>query len=179
MPRQVFTADEIRRLAREQKSSVLVLSDADVLTAEAEDVARQLGILLVREAAPAALALKPSQSSLPPLKIVHGGSVALQAFAEDLVSPGGKVRLKDVITSGDSAPMSAGYMILEKGEFRWTLSYDEIDVVLEGELVITRGHEIARASPGDIIYVPRGSQITFGTPSRVRFVYVTYPADWK
>ena len=65
------------------------------------------------------------------------------------------------------------------GEFPWTLSYDEIDVVLEGELVITRGAEVARGGPGDIIFIPRGSTITFGTPRYARFVYVAFPADWN
>ncbi len=181
MPRLVFTADEIRRLWRESKSSVLVLSDSDVITAEAEDVARQLGIRLVRQAeskSPLAPASSPSQTRLPPLKVVHGGNVTLQPFARELVTPGGKVRLRDAIRSEDSAPMAAGYMQIEKGEFPWTLQYDEIDVVLEGELVIIRGPERVRAGIGDIIYIPRGSQILFSTPSFVRFVYVTYPADW-
>ncbi|HEY0775154.1 MAG TPA: hypothetical protein VGD51_13780 [Nocardioidaceae bacterium] len=26
--------------------------------------------------------------------------------------------------------------------------------------------------------MPKGSSITFGTPSWTRFLYVTYPADW-
>ena len=29
------------------------------------------------------------------------------------------------------------------------------------------------------MYVPKGSSITFGTPSWTRFVYVTFPADWE
>jgi ethanolamine utilization protein EutQ len=74
--------------------------------------------------------------------------------------------------------MAAGYMSLERGSFPWTLEYDEVDIVLEGELVIRRGTEVARAGPGDCIFIPRGSSITFETPVFVRFVYVTYPADW-
>jgi len=54
-----------------------------------------------------------------------------------------------------------------------------VDVVLEGELVIRRGSEVVRGGPGDCIFIPKGSSITFGTPSRVRFVYVAFPADWN
>jgi ethanolamine utilization protein EutQ len=75
--------------------------------------------------------------------------------------------------------MGSGYMTLEKGEFPWTLSYDEIDVVLEGELVITCGSMVARAETGDMIFIPKGSSISFGTPSHVRFAYITFPADWN
>lgn len=75
--------------------------------------------------------------------------------------------------------MAAGYMALDKGEFPWTLSYDEVDIVLEGELVITRGSEVVRGGPGDCIFIPKGSSITFGTPGRTRFVYVAFPANWN
>jgi ethanolamine utilization protein EutQ len=180
--RQLFTAADIRRLAHEQKSDVLALGQADLITPEAVDVARELGVRLIREETAQRAAL-PSRA-LPPLKVVRGAGVALEAFGADLAESGTNVRLKDVMTSADGAPMAAGYMALDAavpggGEFPWTLSYDEIDIVLEGELVITRGHEQIRGGPGDVLFIPKGSAITFGTPGHVRFVYVTFPADWS
>jgi ethanolamine utilization protein EutQ len=103
----------------------------------------------------------------------------LDSFGNEFATPGTNVRLKDVVTSEDGSPMATGYMALDKGEFAWTLSYDEIDVVLEGELVITRGSEVVRAGPGDSIFIPKGSSITFGTPSHTRFVYIAFPVDWN
>ena len=32
---------------------------------------------------------------------------------------------------------------------------------------------------GDVLYIPKGSAIEFGTTSKVRFFYVTYPANWQ
>jgi ethanolamine utilization protein EutQ len=58
------------------------------------------------------------------------------------------------------------------------LDYDEVEYVLEGELHLTCGDQVVVARPGDVVAVPRGSSITFGTPSWARFLYVTYPADW-
>lgn len=175
--RQVFTATDIRRL-RDQGTRVLVLGQTDLISPEAFDVAREAGIEVRRPvSSPAATA--PPAPSLPPLKVVARGSVSLEPFGEGLATPGANVRLKDVITSDDRTPMAVGYMSLERGEFPWALTYDEIDIVLEGELVITRGAEMVRAGPGDVLFIPKGSHITFGTPSRTRFVYVTYPADWN
>ncbi|HLO34260.1 MAG TPA: hypothetical protein VK249_34255, partial [Anaerolineales bacterium] len=48
MPRQLFTAEDIRRLARE-KTETLVLGDADILTHEAADTAYALGVKVIRE----------------------------------------------------------------------------------------------------------------------------------
>lgn len=178
--RQLFTAADVRHLVQIQKSATLVLGPADLITPEAVDVARELGLRLIREE----LRASSQPAPLPPLRVVSGAGVSLEAFGASRVPPGMSVGLKDVITSGDGSPMAAGYMTLDaspggSGEFPWTLSYDEIDIVLAGELVITRGGEQIRGGPGDVLFIPKGSAITFGTPSHCRFVYVTFPADWS
>ena len=50
--RQLFTAADIRRVAREQKSDLLVLGHGDLITPEAVDRAKELGVRLVREPPP-------------------------------------------------------------------------------------------------------------------------------
>jgi ethanolamine utilization protein EutQ len=88
------------------------------------------------------------------------------------------VRLRDVVTAADGMPMAVGVMSLREGSFGWRLDYDEVEYVLEGELHITCGDERVVGRPGDVIAVPKGSSITFATPSWARFLYVTHPADW-
>jgi len=107
--------------------------------------------------------------------LVRGDSVQMGRFDG---APGVNVGLTDVITGADDSRMSAGYMSWEKAFFPWTLTYDEIDVVLEGELHIRAGGKTYIGKPGDVFFIPSGASIEFGTPSSVRFVYVTYPADW-
>ena len=49
MLRQFFTAADLRRLGREQKSDLLILSPVDLVTPEAVDVARGVkGVTSVR-----------------------------------------------------------------------------------------------------------------------------------
>ncbi len=55
---------------------------------------------------------------------------------------------------------------------------NEIDYVLEGVLHLTVGGRVLEGKPGDVLYLPKGSSVTFGTPSRTRIFYVTYPAEW-
>ena len=50
--KQLFTAADIRRVAREQKSDLLVLGHADLITPEAVDRAKELGVRLIREPPP-------------------------------------------------------------------------------------------------------------------------------
>ena len=179
MPRQLFTAEDIRRLARERVET-LVLAPDDIVTHEATDTAFALGVKLIREAESAVSLKKESLSpNLPPLKVVRMSNVQLEPFLEGRTTPGTNVWLKDVVVTQDRSPMGAGYMSLDKGEMQWTLTYDEIDIVLEGELVITRGSEQVRGKTGDVIYIPKGSSITFGTPNWTKFVYVVFPVNWN
>ena len=181
MSRQLFTAEDIRRLSRE-KTETLVLGDDDILTHEAADVAYALGLKVIRETASRIGPKKdppPVIANLPPLKVVRMANVQVEPFLEGKTTLGTNVWLKDVVVTEDRSPMGAGYMSLDKGEMQWTLTYDEIDIVLEGELVITRGSEQVRGKTGDVIYIPKGSSITFGTPSWTRFVYVVFPVNWN
>ncbi|MDP3449161.1 MAG: cupin domain-containing protein [Anaerolineaceae bacterium] len=180
MQRQFFTARDVFQLTQEQKSSTLVLGPDDVITHEAEDVAAVLGLRLIRQK-PGGHFIQKEHSFpvLPPLFSVKNQIVVLEPFGESSEAQKVNVKLKDVITSEQGSPMSSGYMTLEKGEFPWKLTYDEIDIILEGELVITRGCQVITGKPGDTLFIPKGSDITFGTPNHVRFVYVTYPADWN
>lgn len=109
---------------------------------------------------------------------VDGRAVTMPPFPFEIRRPEMDVRLQDVITHEQGAPMAAGFMSLHKGSFPWTLDYDEIEYVIEGELHITTAQGLTVGRPGDVIYVPKGTSITFGTPSWAKFLYVTYPAQW-
>ena len=126
-------------------------------------------------AAPAPAA--PSAGEGQGIKLVKGKDVHLGIF------PGAgddkQVGIADVITAADGAPIAAGFMAWSNCFFPWTLDYDEIDLVLEGELHIRHNGQTHVGQAGDVLYIPKGSAIEFGTTSRVRFFYVTYPANWQ
>lgn len=89
------------------------------------------------------------------------------------------VRLRDVTTLEEAPRMAAGVMEVEGTRFPWTLSYDEYDVVLSGTLEIRVGERTYTGHAGDVFYIPKGSSISFCSPDKARYVYVTYPADWQ
>lgn len=185
MSRRVVTADDVLRVVGDGGTEVVVAPE-DRLTPLARDLVHDHGLRLVRAAgneapppaAPAASARPPD--SLPPLRHVSGAArMPLDPFAVDLGRPEMDVRATDVVTAQHGLPMAAGVMSLREGSFDWTLDYDEIQYVLEGELHIIRGRERAVGVAGDVIAVPRGSTITFSTPAWAKFMYVTYPANWS
>jgi ethanolamine utilization protein EutQ len=89
-----------------------------------------------------------------------------------------RVTLKDLFTTEESPRLGAGVMELDHTSLDWTLTYDEMDYVIEGELeIIIEGRKV-RAGAGQMIYIPKGTAITFSTPGKTRFLYVVYPANW-
>ncbi|MDQ4428906.1 ethanolamine utilization acetate kinase EutQ [Yokenella regensburgei] len=110
------------------------------------------------------------------IKVVTGSSVSFGRFAG---AEPHSVGLTDLITAEDGSSMAAGFMQWENAFFPWTLNYDEIDMVLEGELHVRHEGETMVAKAGDVMFIPKGSAIEFGTPSSVRFLYVAWPANWQ
>jgi len=109
------------------------------------------------------------------LKIVRSRTVKLETF--DTGDPSTNVAYREVVSKDDSQ-MSAGFLTIEKSSFEWELAYQEIDIVLEGSLSITINGETYHAHQGDVLYVPKGSKVTWSSADYVKLFYVTYPANW-
>ncbi len=105
---------------------------------------------------------------------IQTSSVKCEPFSD---TPG--VYLKDIVTLDEAPRMGAGVMELDHTSFEWTLTYDEYDYVIDGDLEIEIDGRIVCGHPGDIIYIPAGSHIHFQTPGKTRYVYFVYPADWQ
>ncbi|MBW8984026.1 ethanolamine utilization acetate kinase EutQ [Escherichia coli] len=124
-------------------------------------------------------AMQPSFKSVTGkggIKVIDGSSVKFGRF--DGAQPH-CVGLTDLVTGDDGSSMAAGFMQWEDAFFPWTLNYDEIDMVLEGELHVRHEGETMIAKAGDVMFIPKGSSIEFGTTSSVKFLYVAWPANWQ
>lgn len=108
--------------------------------------------------------------------VVKGRTVKPEPF--DTGKPGTKVFLTDIMTLEESPRIMAGIMEMDESSFPWTLEYDEVDYIIEGVLEIRINDAVIRGEAGDIIFIPKGSSISFVSPGKSRFLYVTYPADW-
>jgi ethanolamine utilization protein EutQ len=74
-----------------------------------------------------------------------------------------------------ATPCASGFMGWSKNVFPFTRASDEINLVLEGELQYHVGQTVINAKPGDVMWVPKGAQGKIGTPTSVRYFYLSYP----
>ena len=157
----------------------LVVAPDDRLTPLARDVAAERGMrVVIADDGPTGPTQAPAPAR-PRLRHVAGvDRVALEPFPVEIHRPQMDVRLLDVVTAEHGMPIATGVMSLREGSFPWTLDYDEVEYVIEGELHIRTDDQVVVGRPGDVIAIPKGSRISFGTPSWAKFLYVTYPADW-
>lgn len=185
--KRVITADSVDAAFAQGQDAIAAPRGQVVITPSAWSRAHELGIAFddggpgMSPAVGDAAASTPGscERSVDPsgLIVVRGQSVRLGKFAG--AGPDRHIGLTDVVTGRDGSPMTAGIMSWRREDsFDWTLDYDEIDLVLEGVLRITIDGRVLEGKVGDVFYIPKGSRIVFGTPSRTRVFYVTYPADW-
>lgn len=72
-----------------------------------------------------------------------------------------------VHSTDSDKPVSCGFYRLEKGTpLVYTYTYHEMKIILEGEFEISdeTGQKV-KGVKGDVFYFPKGSVITFTTPS--------------
>ncbi|WML34097.1 cupin domain-containing protein [Clostridium sp. OS1-26] len=109
------------------------------------------------------------------LKVVRGNSVKMDVF--DTGNPDNKVYFQELVSKEESK-MSAGFLIIENSKFDWELTYEELDYVIEGTLTVEINGKTYTAHAGDVLFVPSGSKVVWGSPDKARVFYATYPANW-
>ena len=118
--------------------------------------------------------LKPACKN-PKATHVVGKNVVIQPFSE--APPGQKIGLVDVIDAR-VGNLASGFMTFDHSRLPWFLNYDEVDYVIEGEFVLEVEGKVFRAVAGDVVYIPKGSQVVFSSPTFCKVFYATYPANW-
>ena len=97
----------------------------------------------------------------------------------DTGKAGDRVWTRDLFSLAEAPRLGCGLMVMEETTFPWKLTYDEMDYVVEGRLDVLVGGERISAGPGEVIHIPRGSEIQFSVKGKARFLYFVYPADWQ
>ncbi len=77
----------------------------------------------------------------------------------------------------DGTRLGSGFVRLINAEIPWTIRYDEVIVVLEGELTVRTGDGDLTAGPMECIWLPEGTELTYVATSALVF-YAIEPSTW-
>ena len=77
----------------------------------------------------------------------------------------------------DMSELASGYGRLTNARFPWTIKYDEILIVLEGELTVHANCTSLTAGQFDSIWLPKGTSLEYKAENAL-IAYAIHPANW-
>jgi ethanolamine utilization protein EutQ (cupin superfamily) len=115
-----------------------------------------------------------SELSRPGLALVRRDDVPFSEIAPGLEGARG-------LTAAGFTTLGGGWVRMDgSGELKdWTLKYDEVLYVVEGESEIEeRGGETVVARPGEAILIGEGTTVTYRAKPGTLVFFVLNPRDW-
>ncbi len=80
------------------------------------------------------------------------------------------------VNASNSDTMGGGFAIFGAGSnMETTITWDELLFIHSGQLQLKIGDEIFHAGPGDTLWIPRGTQLTYIAEEDVWFFFAVYP----
>ncbi len=108
--------------------------------------------------------------------VIEGGSVRFEPLG---IESALRAEIGEAVGADRSSTLGAGFARFEGCRFPWTLSYDETVYVIEGSMtVMSMGRELT-AGPGDVVFLPEGSEVEYRFEDPCLLFYATYPVDWS
>lgn len=113
----------------------------------------------------------------PKASVFRAKGMNFEAFG----GPPGAASIARLVGPELSRSMGAGVAIFDGCSIEWTVLYDEVIVVLEGNFRLRLGEDFAEtleAGPGDVIWLPENTPLRYeGDGAKV--FYALHPVDWK
>jgi len=92
-------------------------------------------------------------------------------------SHGDMAGIAEVTGSAHGTRLGTGFARFHKAEIPWTVRYDEVILVLEGQVTVRTDDGAFTAGPQDCIWLPKGTALTYVAEEALVF-YAIEPADW-
>lgn len=83
----------------------------------------------------------------------------------------------EVAGLADMSELSGGFARFRDAEIPWQVRYDELILVIEGEISIQTPQGLLVAGPKDTIWLPKGTPVTYMSKDALVF-YSLQPASW-
>ena len=82
-----------------------------------------------------------------------------------------------LVTPELSETLGGGIVVFERCSYKWTVTYDEILYILDGQLRVIVDGENFDCDTGDAIWLPRDTPLIYATEGKAVCFYAIYPGD--
>ncbi len=103
--------------------------------------------------------------------------VKLFRKAEQDFTPRDGEAVLGLVNTSYSETLGAGIGTFEDCAYEWTVTYDEVLFIMEGELTLRVGDDAYRAGPGDVLWIPKDTALVYEAGEKVTFFYAVCPVD--
>ena len=115
--------------------------------------------------------------------MAHSGSTPAKVVSfkdlsfEPRFDYGHMAKVTEVVGTGDGSLLGTGFGRFIDAEIPWTVKYDEVLLVLEGEVTVRTAEGDLVAGPQDCIWLPDGTDLTYIAKNALVF-YAIQPTNW-
>ena len=90
---------------------------------------------------------------------------------------GDVAQLAEIVGPKDGTSLGVGLARISGGSFEWTVQYDEVLIVLLGDLKVHLADRTLAAGPHEAIWLPKGTTLRYEAEEAL-IAYAIHPADW-
>lgn len=90
---------------------------------------------------------------------------------------GDQAQVAPVCGADDGTALGTGFVRLTDADIPWTIKYDEVIHVLEGQFTVRTNSGDLTAQAGDCIWLPAGTELSYVSQSALLF-YAIQPSNW-
>ena len=91
---------------------------------------------------------------------------------------GDMAQLTELSGAGDGTPLGTGWARMNGARIPWTIRYDEVITVFEGQLTIHADGGPYELNPKDAIWLPSGTELVYEADDALVH-YAIYPVNWQ
>ena len=92
-------------------------------------------------------------------------------FEEMSGAPVHNTTIARIVSPASSETLGGGIVIFEKCSYEWTVTYDEIFYIIDGQLRVVVDGENFDCETGDVIWLPRDTPLRYETAGKAVLVF--------
>lgn len=96
---------------------------------------------------------------------------------QDLVPGPSGAAVQGLVNTAFSTRLGAGIGVFEQCEMEWTVTYDEVLFILDGDFRLKTTEGTFHAGPGDTLWIPQGTWLVYTAAVPVTFFYAVAPVN--